>query len=182
MNIKTIYIFDSDGFFSGVSCAQISPKSGTLIMPENATEIAPEYQDGYFAKWDGEKWESIAKPVTAEDCAKIGAISHKSQAAHDIELRAIFQAIAQNSETHELHFDGDFLSIVKKHEPPKPTEAEKKQNRIAELKRMLTETDYIVLKIAEGSATKKEYSEKIAQRQAWRTEINDLESEDNIEE
>ena len=54
--------------------------------------------------------------------------------------------------------------------------------RIAELKRMLAETDYIVLKIAEGSATKKEYAEKIAQRQAWRTEINDLEAEDSTEE
>jgi hypothetical protein len=43
---------------------------------------------------------------------------------------------------------------------------------------MLAETDYIVLKIAEGSATKKEYAEKIAQRQAWRTEINDLEAEE----
>ena len=49
--------------------------------------------------------------------------------------------------------------------------------RIAELKQKLAETDYIVLKIAEGSATKKEYAEKIAQRQAWRTEINDLEAE-----
>jgi hypothetical protein len=57
-----------------------------------------------------------------------------------------------------------------------------KDSRIAELKALLASTDYIVLKIAEGAATKKEYAEKIAQRQAWRTEINDLESEDSIEE
>jgi len=66
----------------------------------------------------------------------------------------------------------------------KETQAKESERlaRIAELKRMLDETDYIVLKIAEGSATKKEYAEKIAQRQAWRAEINDLESEDNTED
>jgi hypothetical protein len=63
-----------------------------------------------------------------------------------------------------------------------PTHEEIKASRIAELKQKLAETDYIVLKIAEGSATKKEYSEKIAQRQEWRTEINDIESElENVE-
>lgn len=71
---------------------------------------------------------------------------------------------------------GDFYEVVETI-VPEPSEDEIKAARIAELKRMLSETDYIVLKIAEGSATKKEYSEKIAQRQAWRTEINDLESE-----
>lgn len=72
---------------------------------------------------------------------------------------------------------GDFYEVVETI-VPEPTAAEIKAARIAELKQKLAETDYIALKIAEGSATKKEYSEKIAQRQAWRTEINDLEAED----
>lgn len=36
----------------------------------------------------------------------------------------------------------------------------------------LTSTDYIAAKIAEGKATKSEYAEKIAERQAWRDDIN----------
>jgi hypothetical protein len=181
--LKTVYLFDSDGFFNGTSIAQSDPKTGKLLMPENATETAPNIQDGYFAKWDGKKWADVVKPETAEDCEKIGAVSHSSQTAHDRELRAIFQAVTQDSETHEIKFDGEFWSVVKKPEKSaKEKAAEEKQNRIAELKRMLAETDYIVLKIAEGSATKKEYAEKIAQRQAWRTEINDLEAEDSIKE
>lgn len=36
----------------------------------------------------------------------------------------------------------------------------------------LTATDYIAAKIAEGKATKAEYAEKIAERQAWRDNIN----------
>ena len=70
----------------------------------------------------------------------------------------------------------DFYEVVD-NIPYEPTPGENRLSRIAELKRYLQQTDYIVLKIAEGSATKSEYSEKIAQRQAWRTEINDLEAE-----
>lgn len=36
----------------------------------------------------------------------------------------------------------------------------------------LTSTDYIAAKIAEVKATKAEYAEKIAERQAWRDDIN----------
>jgi hypothetical protein len=41
---------------------------------------------------------------------------------------------------------------------------------------MLAGTDYIAVKIAEGSADVSQYAEKIAQRQAWRAEIQSLES------
>jgi hypothetical protein len=86
-----------------------------------------------------------------------------------------------NQNNAHIEDRGEYYEVVETI-VPEPTPEEIKANRIAELKRMLSETDYIVLKIAEGSATKKEYAEKIAQRQAWRTEINDLEAEDSTEE
>lgn len=49
------------------------------------------------------------------------------------------------------------------------------QKEIAELKAKLAQTDYIAAKIAEGAATKEEYAAEIAQRQAWRARINELE-------
>ena len=49
-------------------------------------------------------------------------------------------------------------------------------DRIAELKKKLSDTDYVVIKIAEGAATAKEYAEVIANRQKWREEINALEA------
>lgn len=58
-----------------------------------------------------------------------------------------------------------------------PTEDEIKAQKIMQLKRQLSLTDYAVIKIAEGAATKEEYAELIAQRQQWRQEINSLESE-----
>ena len=47
-------------------------------------------------------------------------------------------------------------------------------SRIAELKVLLAGTDYAVIKIAEGVATAEEYADVIAQRQAWRAELNSL--------
>ena len=47
---------------------------------------------------------------------------------------------------------------------------------IAELKAKLAATDYIAAKIAEGAATREEYTEELAERAAWRDRINELES------
>ena len=48
-----------------------------------------------------------------------------------------------------------------------------RQNEIIlDRKALLSKTDYIAAKIAEGSATKEEYHEQIAERQRWREEIN----------
>jgi len=47
--------------------------------------------------------------------------------------------------------------------------------KVVVLRQQLADTDYIAAKIAEGSATKAQYAEKIAERQAWREEINRLE-------
>lgn len=49
------------------------------------------------------------------------------------------------------------------------------QSEISRLKRNLADTDYISAKIAEGAATKEEYADKLAERAAWRTRINELE-------
>lgn len=54
-------------------------------------------------------------------------------------------------------------------------EEQKNATRIAELKQQLSDTDYAVIKIAEGAATLEEYADIINQRSQWRKEINDLE-------
>ena len=56
---------------------------------------------------------------------------------------------------------------------PLPKEVDN-SDRIAELKQKLAETDYVVIKIAEGAATWEEYPTIKEQRQAWRDEINEL--------
>lgn len=51
------------------------------------------------------------------------------------------------------------------------------QLRIAELKRLLSASDYKAIKYAEGLISAEDYAETKAERQAWRDEINALESE-----
>ena len=52
-----------------------------------------------------------------------------------------------------------------------------KKRRIAELKRNLQNTDYQAIKYAEGELSAEDYASTKAQRQSWRAEINQLESE-----
>lgn len=54
-------------------------------------------------------------------------------------------------------------------------ESEEAVKKIRVLKMQLAETDYIASKIAEGSATTKDYADKVAERQEWRAEISRLE-------
>lgn len=52
-----------------------------------------------------------------------------------------------------------------------------KEQEISELKGKLIDSDYAIIKIAEGAATREEYADLIKQRQEWRARINELEAE-----
>ena len=45
----------------------------------------------------------------------------------------------------------------------------------------LTNTDYVCNKIVEGVSTKEDYADILTQRNEWRNQINQLESELNAE-
>lgn len=49
-------------------------------------------------------------------------------------------------------------------------------DEVNELKKKLADSDYAIIKIAEGAAEREEYAELIVQRQAWRDRINELEN------
>ena len=55
------------------------------------------------------------------------------------------------------------------------TEEEETEIEINNLKQYLQETDYVVIKIAEGAATTDEYADIITKRQEARAKINELE-------
>lgn len=57
------------------------------------------------------------------------------------------------------------------------SQEQQRQNRIAELKNSLAQTDYQAIKYAEGQLSASEYAKMKKQRQAWRDEINELEAE-----
>lgn len=77
----------------------------------------------------------------------------------------------------ELYIDENDIEWYRTVKNSEPTEEDIKQARINELKQLLADTDYVVIKIAEGSATKEDYADVIEQRKAWRNEIRELENE-----
>lgn len=92
-----------------------------------------------------------------------------------------YEYISANGYTIEELEPKDGVRQFKIVEIPQPTEEDVKQARISELKAKLADTDYIVIKIVEGSATADEYAEVLANRKAWRKEINELESVDIVD-
>ena len=56
------------------------------------------------------------------------------------------------------------------------------EQQIAGLKQNLADTDYKAIKYAEGFISDEDYAETKALRQAWRDEINRLESEEQADE
>lgn len=92
------------------------------------------------------------------------------------EYEAMFKAVCVECEKDGNHqiVERDGYFFVEK--IPEPTELEKAQTEISELKCKLAATDYVVTKIAEGVATSEEYSTVLSDRQAWRARINVLES------
>ncbi len=75
--------------------------------------------------------------------------------------------------TKFAYADEDYETILRYIVIP---EEQKKCVRITELKQQLSDTDYVVIKIAEGAAVMEEYTDIIKQRSLWRKEINNLES------
>lgn len=86
-----------------------------------------------------------------------------------------YKSIGMTEMDVEQAYDG--LWYVAGYAPakPEPTEYEKAQARIAELKQMLADADYWTSKRMDGEYTDEEWAEKVAIRKAWRAEINELE-------
>lgn len=76
------------------------------------------------------------------------------------------------NQQYRINDDAEYIYV----EPiPEPTEEEKAEMEIAQLKRYLSDTDYIVFKIAEGVAKPEDYTDVIRKRQEARARINKLE-------
>lgn len=174
-----IFYFDADGYFQAVGWAQ-SDKKGKLLMPPNATTVAPELDEDYFYKWDKDQntWNAEKKPTDASEL--VGQIiDHKSQTPHMIELRKIVEALTKDNPryrdergTKEEGYHHKVVYIPEPTKDEKDLEAAKQEEQ--ELQSFLNSTDYVAAKLAEGVATKEEYAEVLQQRAEARDRINAL--------
>ena len=88
-------------------------------------------------------------------------------------------------ETKKKWKDGEIVDDPtyeeRKEQERKEAEEKAKEEAIVaevnDLKKKLFDSDYAVIKIAEGAATKEEYAALIEERKKWRSRINELEGE-----
>lgn len=174
-----IFYFDADGYFQNIGWAQ-SDKNGNLLMPGNATTVAPAFDDAYFYKWNPEEnlWEKEKKPTDASELVD-QVIDHKSQTPHMIELRKIVEALTKDNPryrdergTKEEGYHHKVVYIPEPTQDEKDLEAAKQEEQ--ELQSFLNSTDYVAAKLAEGVATKEEYADVLLQRADARDRINAL--------
>lgn len=78
---------------------------------------------------------------------------------------------------HELKFstDPEGKTILVPNDPTEENRKNEASLRIAELKKLLADSDYQAIKYAEGVISASEYVPIKAKREMWRKEINDLE-------
>lgn len=90
MKFEPIYLFDDAGYYRGTRDHQVVEG---VFLPPNSTKVAlPEGADlqANFYQWDGSAWLAEKKPTSAEELVGV-VVSHKSQTAHDQEMRALIQ-------------------------------------------------------------------------------------------
>lgn len=125
-----------------------------------------------------ERIENMRRQVMVYLARKNGAVIHHTDMEAMKTMDGIGKAEMEISD-EEFEAAGSLARIIDGKIFIGKTDEEKAADdarvRIAALKKKLAETDYIAAKITEGSATTKEYADKIAERQAWRAEINELE-------
>lgn len=181
--IYQLPLIDKDGYFYGMTSCMNDPITGDPMLPPD-TVIAGQpcddpTTDPNFYRWDAtkEEWVAEKKPTTCEDFIEFGPVSHSSQTARFNELRQIIQKVSENNDKYRVD-RGPELEWIMVKVPEKTAEElalESAKSELEEKKRFLNETDYVVIKIAEGSATKEEYAEVLAEREKARERVRELE-------
>lgn len=155
----------------------IHPDVPEYIEVEKTRTITERVPHKYFDPDTGEEvvyYENVTREETYTEQEENPEYSKLIPNHAPNTLKAYSEAAAWCNENNaHIEDKGAYYEVVANAEP---SEDEVKAARIAELKQKLADTDYIAVKIAEGAATREQYADLIAQREAWREEIRALEA------
>ncbi len=93
--LKKIYCYDKDGYFTHESLAQVGEG---IFLPSNATEVAPEMDGLYWYKFDTETntWSAEKKPTSFEELLGITLDVSDMTSDRIIYLKGWFDNAAQD--------------------------------------------------------------------------------------
>ena len=130
-NTKTVYRFDSAGYYIGTSLAQFVEDS--LLLPNDCTETEPKLKDGYWSKWNGSKWTNEKIPTSCAECIEKGltCISN-GQGQHNYEVKTLLESlVGADPENYRITFSEDFVMSIE--EIPEKTLDELKAEKLEAL-------------------------------------------------
>lgn len=134
-NTKTVYRFDSAGYYIGTSLAQFVDDS--LLLPHDCTETEPNLKGDCWSKWNGTKWNNEKIPVSCAECIEKGltCISN-GQGQHNYEVKILLESlVSADPEHYKIVISSDFVEQIE--EIPEPTEEEKQQKEDEEKQQTL---------------------------------------------
>lgn len=132
-NTKTVYRFDSAGYYLGTSLAQFVGDS--LLLPHDCTETEPKLKDGYWSKWSGSKWIAEKIPASCAECIEKGlnCISNGT-GEHNYQVKILLESlVANDSEHYKIVISSDFVEQIAEIPAPTPEEQEQKESEEKEL-------------------------------------------------
>lgn len=177
--VKTVFVYDEDGFFEDTHIAQVNPKRpGAYLMPPRCTLVKPDLKPKFFYKIktvgdENSGWDEIPFPQSAADFVGV-EIPHKSRTLHNHMLRSLLSDYVKKDPEHFREVavndkNGDKIATTVE-AIPEPTEAEKKAQKEAAARSTrdyyLTMTDYLV--VNDYPITDEEREQVLEYRQALR--------------
>ena len=155
--VKTVYVYDEDGFFEDSHIAQPNPRSpGKWFFPPRSTSVKPDMQPKFFYKIRDENnadsdWDAVPYPTTPADFVGL-EIPHQSRTQRSNGLRMwLRKFVAENpSRWREKQIndaDGNLQAITIE-AIPQPTAEELSEQTAQAVRahrdRLLSQTDYLV--------------------------------------
>ena len=103
--VKTVFVYDEDGFFEDTHIAQVNPKRpGAYLMPPRCTLVKPDLKPKFFYKIktvgdENSGWDEIPFPQSAADFVGV-EIPHKSRTLHNHMLRSLLSELVKKDPEH----------------------------------------------------------------------------------
>lgn len=156
-SVKTVYVYDEDGYFTDSHIAQPNPRSpGSWFFPPMATTVKPAMKAKVFYKIRDKNstdsdWDAVPYPAGPADFVGL-EIPHQSRTQRSNLLRLWLRKFISEDPSHwrekQINDEQGNLQAITIEAVPQPTEeeiAEQKAQAVrAQRDRLLSQTDYLV--------------------------------------
>lgn len=177
------YRFSEDGYFENSVHAAPDPLASkreghpVFIQPHSSTLAVPDEIDGKWPKWNGENWDYVTLPKTADELVAFGKIKHDQQTAFWNKMTQLRNELLTDQKYIKQELVDGWWELTK---IPEPT-AEEIQAQIARDARskrdyLISQTDYLLQPDYPISA------EQLEEVKAYRQALRDVPEQDGFPE